>query len=126
MKSPILPSLLEKINGAKNVPEYIEWSNLGIKSASTHAEMVAIISILKKYKLKHTNKAKPKFPKKIYVFALNTNKTFRSSKPCEHCLKLLKYYGVKTVVYFMKNHIRIEKVCEVKDTILSRGTRKLL
>jgi deoxycytidylate deaminase len=113
-------------NGGENVPEYIEFPQLRIKSSSTHAEMVAILSFLKKHKVKHTSKIIPKFPKKIYVFALNTNKTFRSSKPCEHCLKLLKYYGVKTVVYYMKNHIKVEKVSDIKDTIVSRGSRQLL
>ncbi len=115
-----------KKNGMKNEDEYIEWPQLNIKSNTIHAEMSAIINFLRKHKIKHTDRVNNiKFPKKLYVFSFNVKEKFRLSKPCESCLKLLKYYGVKKVVYSIKNDVVIEKVDEIKDTIITRGNLKI-
>ena len=116
-------SLVDKIGGIKNEPEYIEWPQLNIKSVTTHAEMSAIIGFLRQNKIKHidTNK-KIKFPKKIYIFSFSRKKKFRLSKPCELCLKILKYYGVKKVIYSIENDVVVEKINDITDTIFSGGT----
>jgi deoxycytidylate deaminase len=107
----------------KNTPQYIEWNNLNIYSKTTHAEMVAILQFLKKNKKTIKDKEIPKFPKKIYVMSFNKNNKLRNSKPCEACLKLLKYYGVKTVVYSIYNDIITEKIDNIKNTIVVRGNK---
>ncbi len=113
-------SLPEKINGMKNEPYYIDWPILNIYSKTIHAEMAAILSLLRKYKVSRYSKNKPKFPKKIYVVSFYTDKRLRISKPCEDCLRLLKYYGVKKVVYSISNDLTIQSVFEIKPK-KSRG-----
>jgi deoxycytidylate deaminase len=115
-------SFLEKKIGAKNTPHYIEWPKLQIYSNSTHAEMAAIVDFLRKNKKNIKNSYIPKFPKTLYVFSFNKNKKPRMSKPCEDCLKLLKYYGIKKVIYSVYDDIVLEKVHDI-DSEKSRGNR---
>jgi deoxycytidylate deaminase len=116
-------SLQGIIIGLKNTPEYIEWDNLNIYSKSTHAEMMAILQFLKKHKKTPKDKDIPKFPKKIYVMSFNKNNILRNSKPCSDCLKLLKFYGIKKVVYSVYDNIITEKIENIKDVIVTRGNK---
>ena len=38
------------------------------------------------------------FPKKIVVIRVKDNE-LRYSRPCDHCICLLRYYGIKKVIY---------------------------
>jgi deoxycytidylate deaminase len=76
-----------KLRGMKNVP--INFNFNGIVSKSLHAEMNAISTLLKK---------KKKIPKTIIVVGYYKNK-LHNSKPCTHCLKMLKMVGIKNVIY---------------------------
>jgi deoxycytidylate deaminase len=118
-------SFLEKKIGVKNNPHYIEWPKLQIYSNSTHAEMAAIVDFLRKNKknIKNTKSSYiPKFPKTLYVFSFNKNKKTRMSKPCADCLKLLKYYGIKKVIYSIYDDVVFEKVDDI-DSEKSRGNK---
>ncbi len=113
---------LVKNIGMKNVPEYIEWSKLNIYSKTTHAEMVAVLQILKKNKLSRDSNNKPKFPKILFIFSFNKNKKTRMSKPCADCVKILRYYGVKKVIYSTPEGVISEEVCNT-ISLPSRGNR---
>jgi len=39
-----------------------------------------------------------KVPRTMYVVSMYKNK-WRNSRPCDDCIRLLRYYGVKRVVY---------------------------
>lgn len=116
-------SFLAKKIGLKNTPHYIEWPRLRIYSKSTHAEMAAIIDFLRKNKSNSKSTNIPKFPKTLYVFSFNKNKKTRMSKPCADCLKLLKYYGVKKVIYSIYDDIIFEKIHNIQSN-KSRGNKK--
>jgi deoxycytidylate deaminase len=95
-----------KENGGKNNITPIEWKGFGdFSSISTHAEMNAIISYLKRTnqyigRRKYQGKKKftGKIPKTMYIVSFYKGK-WRNSRPCDHCLYLLNYYGIKKVVY---------------------------
>lgn len=81
----------------------VEWRSIGVESISTHAEMNAIIQFLKK---KNADKGRRKrrfennikMPKKIKVVLLYRGR-FKYSRPCNDCIKVLRYYGIQKVTY---------------------------
>ena len=90
-------------NGGKNEITPIEW--LGIRSSSTHAEMKAIALYLssthqnrgrRKRHKKHIFRGK--VPRTMFVVSMYKN-IWRNSRPCDDCIKILRYYGVKKVIY---------------------------
>jgi len=98
----------------KNHPDSIEWDNIGVRSFSTHAEMDVIISYLHSKKIYGVRKHSPLYVKKmIDAKRLKMPKTltvvspykgrFRNSRPCNECIKVMRLYGIKNVVYSTGN-----------------------
>lgn len=74
-------------------------------SWTAHAEMRAIIMYLiatKQNKKRRRNHGKKAFdgnvPKTLYVVSFN-NGIWKNSRPCDDCIKIMRYYGVKKVIY---------------------------
>ena len=91
--------------GGKNVPVPVEWKGIGCHSISTHAEMSAIMNFLISTKqIKGRRKVhgktpfKGKVPKTLYVVSMYKGR-WRNSRPCDDCIKVMRYYGVKRVIY---------------------------
>lgn len=89
----------------KNDPTTVEWNGLSCNSISTHAEMKLIQKYLSDTNQNHCRRKKHgkhkftgKIMKTIIVVSYYKNK-WRCSRPCDDCLRLLKYYGVKKVIY---------------------------
>jgi tRNA(Arg) A34 adenosine deaminase TadA len=59
---------------------------------SIHAEMSAIKNA-KQLKIKRSNNLT------MYVVRINRNGVFLNSKPCEHCQKIMKSFGVHKCIY---------------------------
>jgi deoxycytidylate deaminase len=115
-------SFLAKKHGLKNTPHYIEWPRIQIYSKTTHAEMAAILDFLRKNRSNNKSNNVPKFPKTLYVFSFNKNKKTRMSKPCADCVKLLKHYGVKKVIYSIYDDVVFEKINDIESK-KSRGNK---
>lgn len=98
---------LGKTNGAKNEPYAIEWNGRkgGFNSLTTHAEMKKVISHLRR-KNKHVGRRKShrfrhnycKFPKTLVVISIYKGK-LRYSRPCDECIKIMRMYNIKRVIY---------------------------
>ena len=63
-----------------------------------HAEVNCLYTYLKNHKLfnKHIDYIRKK-TKKIIVYVTKSN--YGNSKPCQHCINMLKYYGLKKIYY---------------------------
>jgi hypothetical protein len=40
-----------------------------------------------------------KMPSTIIVVNIDSHNRFKNSRPCDHCLCILRYYGIKYVIY---------------------------
>lgn len=119
----------------KNDPTPIEWNGFNCHSWSTHAEMKAIVSYLNLTK-QNRNRRKAhgkvpftgKIPKTIYVLSYYKNR-WRNSRPCDDCIRVLRYYGVKRVRYSTgsdnpKHFLCEENVSTMKFHGKSKGNRR--
>jgi hypothetical protein len=75
---------------------------------------------------KHGNqKFNGKIPKTIYIASPYKNR-YRISRPCKECIIILKYYGIKKVVYTTGKgcELKTEYVndIDIKKSYSSRGT----
>lgn len=63
-----------------------------------HAEVNCLYTYLKNHKLfnKNINYIRKK-TKKIIIYVTKSN--YGNSKPCQHCISTLKYYGLTTIYY---------------------------
>lgn len=99
--------LLGKTDGVKNDPYPIEWQACGngFFSSSTHAEMNTIVSHLR-HKKKHLGRRKShrpkhkycKFPRTLFVVSIYKGR-LRYSRPCNECIKIMRMYKIKRVIY---------------------------
>lgn len=99
----IVISLLLETNGMKNTPDGIEWCNENFTSSSTHAEMNVIKNFLNNKRMysrrkKHFHIYNYNIPKKITVIRLYKGK-LRNSRPCDACIKIMRLYGIRKVIY---------------------------
>ena len=123
--------------GMKNEPTAIEWNGISCSSISTHAEMNLIKNYLsntnqnKQIRKKHGKyQFKGKMIKTIVVVSYYKNK-WRCSRPCDDCLNLLKYYGVKKVIYSTglddpNKSLCMEKVKHMKYNGKSSGNSRYI
>ena len=92
--------------GVKNDPYPIEWNSFNnFQSSSTHAEMNIIVSHIRKNKYNivrrkfHSSRYKYcKFPKTLVVVSIYKGK-FRNSRLCDECIKIMRMYKIKNVIY---------------------------
>jgi hypothetical protein len=95
-------SRVETKGGVKNEAHPIEWGGPGVISNSTHAEMKLIMSHLGRQSHRRPCHGKCKQQSNIQstVLVVSVYKgRLRNSRPCEDCIKILRYYGVKKVMY---------------------------
>jgi deoxycytidylate deaminase len=122
-------------SGGKNDVTPIEWGGFDCYSWSTHAEMRAIalhLSVTRQNRGRRKRHGKTPFtgkmPKTIYVVSYYKG-TWRNSRPCDDCLRVLRYYGVKRVVYSTGSpdpdrFFCVEKVNEMEFHGRSSGNRR--
>jgi hypothetical protein len=117
-------------NGIKNEPFPVEWK--GLSSVSTHAEMNLIVSTLRQMK-KNVGRRKyhsseynyGKFPNTLIVISIYKNQ-LRNSRPCNECIKVMRMYKIKRVVYSTGNlqePFHMELVSSMPFICQSRGNR---
>jgi deoxycytidylate deaminase len=117
-------------NGMKNKPFPVEWK--GLSSASTHAEMNLILSTLRQMK-KNVGRRKShsseynygKFPNTLVVISIYKNQ-LRNSRPCNECIRVMRMYKIKRVVYSTGNAeepFHMETVLTMPFMCQSRGNR---
>ena len=93
----------------RNKYNSIEWNKYNLYSHSTHAEMALIISYLREHKIfgqrRYHNIHNIKYilnniniPDTIIVFSIYKNK-LHNSRPCDHCIKIMRLYNIKKVIY---------------------------
>lgn len=114
----------------KNKPFPVEWK--GFSSVSTHAEMNLIVNTLCKMKKKSGRRKfhSPeynygKFPNTFIVISIYKNK-LRNSRPCNECIKVMRMYKIKRVVYSTGNlhePFHTELVSSMPFICQSRGNR---
>ena len=80
-----------------------------------HAEINCLYTYLKNHKLfnKNINYIRKK-TKKIIIYVTKSN--YGNSKPCQHCINTLKYYGIKKLYY------TDDKCTIIKDNINTIST----
>lgn len=95
----------------KNEPYSIEWyGKNNIYSSSTHAEMKLIISYLcrnkkiGKRKIYYNEKINH-LPNILFVISVYKGK-LRNSRPCNTCIKVMKMYNIKKVIYSTGNKVK--------------------
>ncbi len=88
-------------------------------SRTLHAEMNAILS----YRSKKKNL---KMPKTLIVVGYYKGR-LHNSRPCDHCLALLKYYDIKKVIYSTGDAevFRTEKIKNMEYFRKSSGNQLL-
>lgn len=120
-----------------NIPITNYMFNCPLNTTSIHAEINAIYDFFKKYKLFKNNKKRfikhKKLSKKLSscsLIVLRTNKygSFLDSKPCYHCLKMIKELKIKYIYYTIStcnndNNIVKEKVKDMFTTHVSCGNK---
>ncbi len=113
----------------KNNPTPIEWP--WISSLSIHAEMAAIIHYLRQNRLDRHRRRKHKVPKyqvptTLYVIGYYRDR-IQNSRPCNHCIQVMRFYGVKRVIYSTghsgKEAFLMEYVDQMEMTHISSGNR---
>lgn len=118
--------------GMKNTIFPIEWNAFNFCSHSTHAEMNAIVSYLHRKKngigrrKSHCSKYNYcKFPKTALVISIYKGR-LRQSRPCDECIKIMRLYGIKNIIYSTgdtETPFLIEKVLTMPFLGHSRGNR---
>lgn len=80
-----------------------------------HAEINCLYKYLKNHKLfyKNINFIRKK-TKKLIIYVIKSN--YGNSKPCQHCINTLKYYGIKKLYY------TDDKCTIIKDNINTIST----
>ena len=86
----------------------------GYNDFRKHAEIKAINKI-------YPNKVRRYFKKCDLIVVRNT---LSNSKPCKHCLKELKKYGIRRVYYSYNKNLLMEKVSEMKTEYITSKYRK--
>lgn len=79
--------------------------NGGFGSLTSHAEMMKVISYLRRKK-KHIGRRKShhskhdycKFPKTLVVISIYKGR-LRYSRPCDACISIMRMYNIKSVIY---------------------------
>ena len=114
----------------KNDPTAIEWP--WISSLSVHAEMAAILNYLRRNRL-HIHRRKshkiPKYrvPSTLYVIGYYHDR-LQNSRPCNHCIQVMRFYGVKKVIYSTgkkeEDAFLMEYVDRMEMRHISSGNRK--
>ena len=75
-------------------PEYRRWIS------SVHAEVDAILNA----NIKDCKRSS------LLVVRINQKQEFRMSKPCIHCMNLIKYVGIKRVFYSINTYPFFEEI----------------
>ena len=126
-----MPLFYKKIkNGINNEPLPIEWNNLS--STSTHAEMNLIVNTLRTMK-KNSGRRRyhsfnynyGNFPNTIIVISIYKNR-LRNSRPCNECIKVMRMYKIKRVIYSTGNleePFHTELVSSMPFICQSRGNK---
>ena len=119
---------IQGISGMKNEPYPIEWHDL--KSSSTHAEMNAIVHRLRSKRMitgrrkQHSPRQNySKFPNTLVVISIY-KESLRNSRPCNECIRVMRMYGIKHVIYSTGNinePFYMENVASMPFICQSRG-----
>lgn len=121
----------EEIIG-KNDRHSVEWP--WIESLSLHAEMAAILNYLRRNKLHIHRRKKHKVPRyqvpsTLYVIGYYNDK-IQNSRPCNHCIQVMRFYGVKKVIYSTGQtdgcRFLMEYVDKMEMRHISSGNRKII
>lgn len=81
-----------------------------------HAEISAILKIPPR-----DHEKMKRFYKKCIIIVVR--RTLNNSKPCKHCLEVLKEYGIKKVYYSMNKDIVAEKTNKMENNHVSSRRR---
>jgi len=126
-------SFLGTAGSGKNDEETIEW--LGLISKSTHAEMSVILNYLRRIKKHYRRRKHPRhlpwiirMPKTMIVISTYKEK-LRNSRPCDSCIRIIKYYGIRKVIYSTglsspNKQFCMEKVADMELKGESSGNRR--
>lgn len=100
---------------------------MGIYTGTSHAEICAIKQVFNEVMNLHSIKTIIKNKKKlltrysIVVLRVNNNGKLLNSKPCLHCLNILKLTGLNKIYYSDSNgNINMEKIKNMNTTHISR------
>jgi cytidine deaminase len=89
---------------------------------STHAEMCVIYKILKSCKLQTFKDFVDLSDYCIVVVRYGKDGTLRNSRPCNHCLEVMKFYKIKKIHYSTdEGTVLTEKPHEMISTHVSSG-----
>jgi deoxycytidylate deaminase len=88
---------------------------------SIHAEEDAINNFILKYQMKgyDDNYIRRKLRKSILLTVRVKNNNLRMSAPCNQCLRLIKFYGIKQILYSIDEPDKILSL-KTKDMIYNR------
>lgn len=61
----------------------------------------------------------------LIVIRVNSNNKLINSKPCSHCLEMMKYYGIKKVIYSDTNGLLTSDIIKNMKSRASKGYRMI-
>lgn len=86
-------------------------------SCSCHAE----INVLRKLLKLNCNYSKIN----LYIVRISNENEFRDSCPCRECLKIIKLFNIKYLIYSTKYGLKKCKVNEINSAYLSSGQKAI-
>ena len=97
------------------------------RGLTMHAESDAICNLLANIRFGTNNSNIKRMKLDIYVAKDNMS----NSKPCMHCIKILKYFGIYRVFYTTNENIynrgwKCEKVSQIENSRISNGNKVLM
>lgn len=87
---------------------------------SKHAEE----NVLSKF-FKSNNKIKSRSKLQIVVIRIDANENLTNSKPCNHCIEIMRSYGVRKVTYSTKEGTCITESINIISGHISSGYRSI-
>jgi tRNA(Arg) A34 adenosine deaminase TadA len=84
---------------------------------STHAEIDVLVKLLKLAKIKPFKGYIDLSSYTIVVIRLGSDGTFKNSRPCSHCVNVLKFYNIKKVVYSSEDGLLITEKIKTMDSM---------
>jgi len=87
---------------------------------SKHAEE----NVLSKF-FKSNSKIKSRSKLQIIVIRIDANENLTNSKPCNHCIEIMRSYGVRKVTYSTKEGICVTESINIISGHISSGYRSI-